>query len=223
MSRAAVVFTLVALAASAAVFAAWPWLDIAVARVFYGDGAFWSGQAARAYRALFYGLPFVVLAWFVAALVGKRFGVSLPGSSWIDPPGLAFLVLSLALGPGLLVNVGLKDHWHRPRPVQVREFGGPMEFRPIWRGDGACARNCSFVSGEVSSSAWLLAPASLAPPPLRGPAYAAALAVTVLTALGRMAFGGHFLSDAMFASIFTALTTQLLFWLVFVRGAGRRA
>ncbi len=217
MSRAAILFTLAALGAAVLVFAVWPGLDIAVARQFLGDGGFWGASAAaRAYRHAFYGLPIAVMAYFCVALLAKG-RVALPGAAWIDGRGLAFMALSMALGPGLVVNVGLKDHWHRPRPVQIVEFGGPMEFRPIWRGDGACKTNCSFPSGEVSSSTWLLAPASLAPPPLRAPAMAAAFAAIFLTALGRLAFGGHFLSDAVFAFLITALVTQALYRLMIAR------
>jgi lipid A 4'-phosphatase len=97
----------------------------------------------------------------------------------------------------------------------------PMEFRPYWRGDGACERNCSFVSGEVSTAAWLIAPASLVPPPLRTPAMAAALIITVLTALGRFAFGGHFLSDALFAALFTISLVQLLYRAIVARAPSK--
>ena len=39
-----------------------------------------------------------------------------------------FLMATLALGPGLLVNVILKDHWGRPRPIDVTQFGGEQHF-----------------------------------------------------------------------------------------------
>ena len=45
--------------------------------------------------------------------------------------------------------------------------------------DGACKRNCSFVSGEASTGFWMVAPASLLPPPWRGPAIVAAFAFGV--------------------------------------------
>src|SRR3954464_12487742 len=70
-----------------------------------------------------------------------------------------FLVSTLALGPGLLANVILKDHWHRPRPVQVVEFGGSKPYVDWWDPRGGCERNCSFVSGEASAAAWMFAPA----------------------------------------------------------------
>lgn len=210
--------TLFAAALTAAIFSIWPGLDLVVAGWFRVDGAFFGASGwARAYRLVFWYGPFAALIYGVAAAVSRRARRPLPGAGWFNARGLGFMALSLLLGPGLLVNVGLKDHWHRPRPVQVTQFGGSMQFRPIWRGDGACATNCSFVSGEVATDAWLLAPASLAPPPFRAPAFAAAIVATVLTALGRMAFGGHFLSDCLLAALFSALVTQALYRLMVAR------
>ncbi|MFO0918449.1 MAG: hypothetical protein U0872_09060, partial [Planctomycetaceae bacterium] len=39
-----------------------------------------------------------------------------------------FLVLLIAIGPGLIVNVGFKQNWGRPRPHEVKEFGGAYAF-----------------------------------------------------------------------------------------------
>ncbi len=114
----------------------------------------------------------------------------------------------MAIGPGLVVNLGLKDHAHRPRPIQTTEFGGPFEFRPWYRFDGACRTNCSFVSGEGAEAFWMVAPASLAPPPLQAPAVAGALLFGVLTSLLRMAFGGHYLSDVILAALVMLIIVQ---------------
>ncbi len=99
----------------------------------------------------------------------------------------------------------LKDHWHRPRPVQVVEFGGAEPFRPYDRLDGLCVRNCSFVSGEGASAFWTVAPALLLPPPWRAVALVGALCFAAAAGALRMAFGGHFLSDTLFAALFTWL------------------
>jgi membrane-associated phospholipid phosphatase len=85
--------------------------------------------------------------------------------------------------------------------VQTVQFGGKFEFRPWYRFDGACEKNCSFVSGEVAEAFWLVAPASLAPPPLRGWTVGAALAFGAVTALLRVAYGGHYLSDVLLAAL----------------------
>ena len=181
-----------------------PGLDLGAAAVFYaGQGQFVGAtRLGRSLRLVFEVLPFVILAVATVLFVLRRAGrpVRAPTGR-----GLTVLALSLALGPGLLVNVALKDHWHRPRPVQVEAFGGPDAFRPFSRRDGACRRNCSFVSGEEASSFWSVAPALMAPPAWRAGALAAALLYAAAAGTLRMAFGGHFLSDTLFAALFTWL------------------
>jgi lipid A 4'-phosphatase len=116
-----------------------------------------------------------------------------------------FLIVSLALGPGLLVNGVLKEGWARPRPGMVTQFGGDYTFMPWWDPRGACDSNCSFVSGETSSAVWTTAPAMLTPPPWRYVALGAAGLYSIVFASMRMLTGGHFLSDVIFAAIFTGL------------------
>ena len=157
-------------------------------------------ETGRVLRLMFELPPLALLAGATACFVLRRLGFRV----WA-PNGAALLMLatSLALGPGVLVNVGLKDHAHRPRPIQVTEFGGPFVFRPFYRFDGACHRNCSFVSGEGSSAAWVLAPALLAPPPWRVVSITAALVFGAAPSLLRMAFGGHVTADSLFAALFS--------------------
>ena len=37
---------------------------------------------------------------------------------------ILFLTTTLALAPGLVTNIILKDNWSRPRPIDVIQFGG---------------------------------------------------------------------------------------------------
>lgn len=188
-----------ALAACSLVFGLWPELDLAAAAFFYRDGQFF---AADGLRSVFYWLPATLLG---GALLLWALGRT--GLVRVAPSGRAaiFLALTMALGPGLVTNVLLKEHSGRPRPVQVTQFGGAAEFRPWHSFDGACPKNCSFVSGEASASAWTLAPALLAPAPVRGAAIAAALAFGAATGAMRMAYGGHFASDVLFGELLTLL------------------
>lgn len=106
-----------------------------------------------------------------------------------------FLVASLALGPGLIVNLMLKEGWGRPRPRDVLDFGGDLAFVPAWIPGGGCPTNCSFPSGEASSAMWLVAFVFVVPKAWRPAVLAASLAAAVAVSANRMAFGGHFLSD----------------------------
>ena len=119
----------------------------------------------------------------------------------IEARAALFLIATLALGPGVLTNLVLKDHWGRPRPIDVQQFGGEYRFEPWWNPRGDCPNNCSFVAGEPSGAFWTLAPAALAPPPLQAVAYGAALVFGVALGAFRMATGAHFFSDVVFAGV----------------------
>jgi lipid A 4'-phosphatase len=200
--------------ATLVVFALWPQIDLGAARFFYSESGFSHTPPEMALRAFFNITPFVVLAALGALYLLRRFGFAIPHA----PSGLqiVFLVATMAVGPGLIVNLGLKDHTHRPRPVHTQQFGGTAEFRPWYRFDGDCRTNCSFVSGEGSEAFWMVAPASLAPPPFRPLAIAGALLFGVLTSLLRMAFGGHYLSDVLLAALIVMIVVRSA-WALFFR------
>jgi lipid A 4'-phosphatase len=109
-----------------------------------------------------------------------------------------YLLLALALGPGLAVNTVLKDHWGRARPDQVIQFGGDKFFVSAWRPSDQCTGHCSFPAGDPSVGFSLAAAAFL----VRGRkarrwAIAGALGLGAFLGLMRIAQGGHFLSDVV--------------------------
>jgi membrane-associated phospholipid phosphatase len=213
MNKALLVY-LALTALTLVVFALWPGLDLAVARSFFADGGFvGNGPLARFGRDFFRVTPFVALAVYAALWLAKRLGARL---RWA-PSGRAvvFLIATIAVGPGLIVNLGLKDHWHRPRPTHVQEFNGTDSFRPWYDDSGACKKNCSFVSGEAATGFWMVAPASLLPPPWRSPAVLAAFVFGAGASFLRMAAGGHYLSDVLLGGLVTLIVVEIarrLFW-----------
>src|SRR3974390_1887930 len=137
----------------------------------------------------------------------------------IEARAAFFWVATLVLGPGILTNLVLKDHWGRPRPIDVQQFGGDYRFEPWWDPRGDCPNNCSFVAGEPSGAFWTLAPAALAPPPLQAIAYGAALVFGVALGASRMAAGAHFFSDVIFAGVLMYLVIWTVHWLGYPRPA----
>jgi lipid A 4'-phosphatase len=211
-------FVYVALAAlTLALFAVRPDLDLAIAHRFYDGGGF-IGQAAleKFGRDVFRVTPFVVLALYAALWLAKRYG---RWDRWA-PSGRAmvFLIATLAIGPGVVVNLSLKDHWHRPRPINTQGFNGSAEFKPWYDGSGECKKNCSFVSGEAATGFWMVAPASVLPPPVRGPAIVLAFAFGAGASLLRMAFGGHYVSDVLLGGLVTLIIVELARILIWPRG-----
>jgi lipid A 4'-phosphatase len=159
-------------------------------------------------RNLFVGVTILI---GIAALVGlvrtlrehgKLFGLA--QARWW------FLLVILGVGPGLVANVMFKDHWGRARPRTVVEFGGTKHFTPPLVFSKECHRNCSFVSGEVSSASVPFFAAALLLPQFRIALLAGGIATGFVAGLIRIAQGGHFLSDVVFAAIFMALTASAL-------------
>jgi lipid A 4'-phosphatase len=189
------------------IFAADPSLDLRAASFFYDLAA---QPGVRRLDPVIETLrqlgPLVIIATTVPAVVTLAMKILCPRRpTLISTRAALFLVLSLALGPGLLVNAVLKEGWARPRPGMVTQFGGDYTFMPWWDPRGACDSNCSFVSGETSAAVWMTAPAILAPPPWRYVAVVAAALYGIAFACIRLLAGGHFLSDVIFAAIFTGL------------------
>jgi membrane-associated PAP2 superfamily phosphatase len=189
------------------VFAVAPGLDLAVASFFHAISV--RESMPRLYRAIEVGrslepvVTTLAIAPAIAVVVIKMFWPKRP--TLMPARAALFLILTLVLGPGLLVNAVLKDHWSRPRPGMVTAFGGAMDFKPWWDPRGACDANCSFVSGETSSAVWLAAPALLVPVPWRYAALGGVAVYACAIAFMRLLLGGHFLSDVIFAAIFTGL------------------
>lgn len=199
-----------------------PELDLAASRVFAPEGRFWLfAHPSVDWLRQISMWPTVAIG--VASLVAVLLKIIFPSSRMILPPRMAvFCLASVVLGPILVTNLVLKEHWERARPVHVQAFGGPWDFTPWWKpGDGAqCRSNCSFVSGEAAGAAFLVAPALLAPPQFRAAALAAAGVYTVVISGLRVAYGGHFLSDVILGALFTFLIVVWLHhWLYARAGA----
>lgn len=187
-----------------------PQLDLEVSGLFFDPvaKAFINGQTApgglawpEACREI---AMWIVTALAVPGVVALMLKVIMPSVRLVMPArAVAFLVATLVVAPGLLTNVILKEHWGRPRPIDVHEFAGSDQFVAWWDPRGSCPHNCSFVAGEGSGAFWTLAPAALAPPPVRPLAYAAALAFGAAVGTLRIAFGGHFFTDVVFSGVFT--------------------
>ena len=203
---------LLAVLGLSAYFLLFPGVDLAVSETFHraGEGFPLSGDPVL--RGLRKSSSLVLAGLLIAAitiLILRRWS---PRSGAIGRigPGLgrncAFLLVGLAVGPGLVVNTVLKNGWGRARPVQTDLFGGEAAFSGVWRISDACRDNCSFVSGEASSATWMVcAVLLLSPARWRIPAVSAACVYGVALSLNRVAFGGHYLSDVLLSWAITAL------------------
>lgn len=124
-----------ALLVVSAVFAAAPDIDLGIASAFFRDGRWvfeaWPGMVVfnKGFNTATHWFS-GVLALVVAALALQRWRQPLASTAALRKTG--YLLLVIALGPGLLVNAVLKEQWGRARPSQVAEFGGSAAYTPVW-------------------------------------------------------------------------------------------
>ncbi len=205
------------LALSLALFLLAPGIDTAVSWVFYNPQ---SGFTLASWP------PLVLLEGSIRWIAWGIVLVVAIGALWLwltgkplwrfDRKALIFIVAATVLGPGIVVNTVLKDHWGRARPSQIEAFGGAKQFTPAPLPADQCARNCAFVSGHAALGFSLVSFAFLLPAGrARRNAAIAALGFGGLVGLGRIAAGAHFLSDVVDAGLIVVAVSWLLYyWLV---------
>jgi lipid A 4'-phosphatase len=194
----------------AILFVVFPSIDLGVAGWFYLPprhfviGETWIGRFFDS--DVHFGME-----WFLPVLVGVFvYGIYRKRPFWnLTPRNFLFVTLTIALGAGLVTNVIFKDSWGRARPSQVMEFGGTKQFSPPFMRSTQCDKNCSFVSGDASLAASFLAFAMIARRNrLRW--WVGLSSFTAIVGLMRMGRGSHFLSDVVFAILFTLMIMLVL-------------
>jgi lipid A 4'-phosphatase len=185
-----------------------PTLDLSVSGLFYRPetGFIYQDLAwVKFSYGLFAWIQFPVLAALVLGLVAGFFSAAWAGRRM----ALAFLLCSLLLGPGLVVNEVLKNHTGRARPEQITEFGGTHRYTPPWQISDQCASNCSMSSGHAAMGFFPMALAWV----IRRQRRFWMLAGWVtgsLVGLGRILQGGHFLSDVWMSAAVVWLVCECL-------------
>lgn len=183
-------------------------LDLAVARRFYDSWRTppWWGVDRQPWEFLYrYGsFPGIAAgAVSLVLLVASLFARALRRHRRT----CLFLVLVLAIGPGLIVNGIGKDHWGRPRPRDLIEFGGTQPFVPV--GLPVRLGGHAFPSGHASIGFYWLSLYILwrgRRPRAARVGLAVGLAAGALMGFERVAVGAHFLSDVIWAGGIVYLT-----------------
>jgi len=178
-------------------------LDIAIQNLLYSpvDGWVWAHSQPWEFLYSFGILPAFMIA--LPALVAFIASYGLPKIKKHRKKAL-FLVLLMALGPGLTVNLIFKDHWGRPRPREITQFGDTETYLPVWY-KGTAGQGNSFPSGHAAMGFYVLAPFFILRD--RHRRWATAFLATgvgygLLMGLGRMIQGGHFASDVLWSGGF---------------------
>lgn len=207
-----------------------PAIDIAISGLFFraqpcaegvasavcGTFPLASDSTLKDVRDFFHQMPIVVAVLLLIAAVS----ISLRGEKSLQrlATGIYVALAALIVNSLFIVNLWLKSYSGRPRPEQTDLFGGHLPFVPAGEFTDFCAANCSFISGESSAAFWLVGVAALFPTRWRATAIGVALVMASFAASLRVAFGGHYFSDAVIAAVASVATFAVLATLARVMG-----
>lgn len=149
----------------------------------------------------------VVLAIYTAARLGRV-------SPEYRKPCLA-VVLTVILGPGILVNGIFKGYWGRPRPAEVVMFGGVWDYRTSAQ-PGVPGKGKSFTCGHCAM-AFALSSGAVLHPLHRGVALAffvSGLVYGAVMGVARVAQGGHFPTDVLWSGVIVMVVLAALYYVI---------
>ncbi len=205
---------LVLLLVGCVLFYLFPQIDLWFSALFYKGGFYLKDTllAKTIYKATIWitasfalgALLLLILEWLLK-------------KEWVAKKVLAYLLLVLLLGPGLIVNTLFKNHFGRARPSQIEAFGGTKHFTPALVITNQCQKNCSFSSGHAAAAFYFLAFVPLLRGRAKRFALLAALAWGSVVGMVRIVQGGHFLSDVYCSAVVVWGVSVLLYNIMFER------
>lgn len=188
-------------------------LDIAAARWFFRPDALDHWPLAREFPwlILYRAASLITAALILAGLAAFALSFARRRRQW---RGAATLVLlAVVVGPGLIGNALLKDHWQHPRPRDLVELGGSMHYvpSPLIGREGGASFPCGHCTvGFLFGLGWWIFRGRY--PRWAAVSLAAGLLVGTLLGVGRMAAGAHFLSDVIWSALLAYGVTHTLYY-----------
>jgi len=201
------IYILISFAISIAIFTIFPQIDLYISSLFYDElSQTFTLKHTVIERVLYNSVKYLLIGAVFFLIAGYFY-------KKIDKKSIIFILLSLIIAPGLIVNATLKDHWGRPRPAQIKEFGGNYDFQKAFV-IGSNKKGHSFSSGHAAAAFSFLAFVLIVKRYKKFWFYLALLYGT-LVSLARVVAGGHFLSDVVTSFFIVYIVTHILYRIIF--------
>lgn len=191
-----------------------PDLDIEISRIFYDESSRSFPLRNHIISIILYKIVYVlasgigglcVVAFFMH--IRKIESKYLPTKRF-----LAFILISLIIGPGIIVHWGFKEEFERARPVNIEEFGSTKKYTGPYIVSNQHGK--SFISGHSSMGFFMTAFAFYFTGRKRKIAYVAGILFGTITATARVVQGAHFFSDVVLSAIITLLVIHICHYFI---------
>lgn len=191
-------------------------LDFRISQYFFSaadeTGAHWAIGKAQPWRWLYdfgeippFILPVICLFLLVYSYLRKEFRKYRKAS--------IVVLLTVILGPGLIVNAGFKENWGRARPSDCIQFNGSQQFcsvsQPSGPGKGKSfpCGHCAMAISGISIGAFYVYRSRLA---LVG--IILSVIYSLMVSFARIAQGGHFLTDVVWSLIIVPIIFMIILY-----------
>jgi len=154
---------------------------------------------------------FILVVAALAIYTASRFGRA--AKAYRKP--CLVVILTVIIGPGILVNGIFKGGWGRPRPAEITTFGGTWEYRTPTQ-PGIPGRGKSFTCGHCAMAFAIASGAAVYPlhPGAALVLFASGLAYGAVMGVARVAQGGHFPTDVLWSGVIVMVVLAALYYLV---------
>jgi len=201
-----------AFALVSAIFVLFPQIDLYVSSLFF-DGTKFPFKRTWFEQLFFHSVRPMIITFSVISIAIFIYNYFMKKNILnINAKVLLYLILTLSIAPGLIVNATLKDNWGRARPNEVVNFGGTKEFTPAFIPTNQ--GGYSFSSGHAAAAFSLMGFVVLASK-RRKMWMVIVLSYASAMSLVRVAAGGHFLSDTVTSFFIVYISTSILYMLIF--------
>ena len=198
-------------------FILFPKFDIFFSKLFFFEEKFISDKYIfiRSLRSFLKDLMIVISIVSLLLIIVNIF-FKMKKKTFLKPRTKLILIgfiVGPVIGCGLIANFYFKDNWGRARPINIQEFGGEKIYTQPFIISDQCERNCSWISGEASAAFSFITGTIILKSPIF---FLLNIIFGIIVSFCRIAMGGHFLSDNIFAMIFMIYLAILYKYLVFL-------
>lgn len=190
-------------------------VDLGISRWFFARGSGWPDPSQQPWQWLYEAPPVILAIVIPTCMVFLLLSALRVCSSPLRIRSI-YLLLALWLGAGLVVEGIFKMNWGRPKPAQLIEFGGWLDFHSAFV-PGEAGRGRSFPSGHSAIGYYLTAFYFVLRrdrPRWAIVALLGGLAAGTAIGLSRIRVGGHFASDVAWSAAVMFVINMVVYYAI---------